>query len=38
MINETFEGSLSDSGDLRITLDAYEGKSLHLSETLPARA
>jgi hypothetical protein len=38
MINEKFEGSLSDAGDLRITLDAYEGKSLRLSETLPARA
>ena len=38
MINEKFEGSLSEAGDLRITLDAYEGKSLRLSETLPARA
>jgi trehalose synthase len=35
MINETFEGSLSDAGELRITLDGYEGKSLRISEVLP---
>ncbi len=28
MINETIEGDLSDGGELRITLDGYEGKSL----------
>ncbi|HEY5704118.1 MAG TPA: maltose alpha-D-glucosyltransferase [Terrimicrobiaceae bacterium] len=36
MINETIEGSLSDTGELRITLDGYEGKSLRISGALPA--
>jgi trehalose synthase len=38
MINEKLDGSVSDAGDLRITLDAYEGKSLRVSEALPATA
>ena len=38
MINETVEGDLSDAGELRITLDGYEGKSLRISGAPPASA
>jgi trehalose synthase len=38
MINEKFEGNLSDAGDLRITLEGYEGKSLRISEAMPGSA
>jgi hypothetical protein len=38
MINETIEGDLSEAGELRITLDGYEGKSLRISGAPPASA
>ena len=36
MINETNEGDLSDSGELRIQLEGYEGKSLRIVGPAPA--
>jgi hypothetical protein len=36
MINETNEGDLSDSGELRIQLKGYEGKSLRIVGPAPA--
>ena len=38
MIHETIDSDLLDGGKLRITLDGYEGKSLHISSSLPASA
>ena len=38
MINETIDSDLLDGGKLRIMLDGYEGKSLHISSSLPASA
>jgi trehalose synthase len=36
MINETHEGDLSDTGELRIRLQGYEGKSLRVVGPAPA--
>jgi hypothetical protein len=36
MINETNEGDLSGSGELRIQLEGYEGKSLRIVGPAPA--
>jgi trehalose synthase len=36
MINETIEGDLSESGELTVRLDAYEGLSLRIVSALPA--
>ena len=36
MIHETNEGDLSDAGELRIRLEAYEGKSLRIVGPAPA--
>jgi trehalose synthase len=38
MIHETIDSDLLDGGKLRITLEGYEGKSLHISSSLPASA
>jgi trehalose synthase len=34
MVNETIEGTVTDAGELRITLAGYEGKSLRLTGVL----
>ena len=36
MVKETLEGDLSENGELRIHLDAYEGLSLRIVSALPS--